>query len=461
MPVWGDLFGGGSESSLAESFLLWNVASQFVGALLAPMITDLTQIMNELSVHAGVHQVLTPAELADMVVRGIIDPANAQSVAAASGTDGNDFTLMVESAGEPPGLEFLLEAWRRGYLGWDDTGPEAPSVERGIRTSRVYNYWADVIRKMAVVPMGVAEAVDAVVEGQITHDDGAKAAYANGIDADTFQVLVNTRGNPPSPMQLVTLYRRGLIPLEGTGPDVTSVQQGIYEGATKDKWWQLLADLAEYLPPARTITALEREGAITAAQAVDLYKKAGLSPELAAIYSAAASHGKTTTHKQLAESAVVQLYEAKLITAAQAEPMLTNLGYDTNEAGFVLALADHNVQAKSVTAAVTKIRTLYTGRKIDAAGAKKALADLQVPEGQIGPLMEVWDIEAQANVRDLTEAQIVEAWHYQIMTQDEAVAALGVLGYTPWDAWVLLSVKNKGPLDHQPPRGPGPSPVVT
>lgn len=461
MVAWGDLFG---KDSAAGQLLLWQVGGQVIGTLLGPTLTAAQQEIWQATVDGSgghVSVVLSPAELADMVVRGIRPQADAQTDATKSGISAQDFQFMVESAGEPPGLQFVLEAWRRGYVDWPDTGPESPSVERALKTSRVYDYWSQVVQQMALVPIAVGEAVDAVVEGQITFDQGATAAYANGVSKENFQILVNTRGNPPSPTQLITLYRRGLIPMEGTGPDVTSVQQGIFEGATKDKWWRLLADLSEYLPPPRTITTLEREGVITQAQAVDLYQKAGLSPTLAAAYSASATAAKTTTHKQLAESAVLNLYESKLITQAQAVPMLGNLGYDASEAALILKLADHNQATKSVNSAITKVRTLFTGRKIDAAGARKALADLGVPGDQISALMEVWIVEAQTNVKDLTESQIVDAWDYGIIKQDEAMAQLQTIGYTPWDAWVILSVKNKGPLPNEPAKGPGPSPAVT
>ena len=461
MPGWGDLFGQGSP---AGQLLLWQVGGQVIGTLLGPVLTEAQQELWQAAVSGSggtVSLALSAETLADMVVRGIRTMEEATNEAGKTGVAPSSFAQLVHQAGEPPGLEFMLEAWRRGYLEWADTGLDTPSVERGVRTSRIYNYWTPIIQKMAVVPMGVAEAVDAVVEGQITYEEGEKAAYASGIDSPTFRILVNTRGNPPSPTELNELHRRGLIPLEGTGPDATSVQQGIYEGATKDKWWHLLAALAEYLPPPRTVTALEREGVITPQEAIILYKDAGLSDTLAAAYSAAATAHKTATHKALAESSVVQLYEGKMITAAKATELLTTMGYTAEEAGFILALADHNVTTKQLTAAVTKVRTLYVGRKIDAPGARKALADLGVPGDQVTALMATWDIEAATNVRDLTPAEILDAWELTILTQDEAEAELQALGYTPWDAWVKLSIKNKGPLPNPPAKGPGPSPAIT
>ena len=448
------LFGG---NAAASQFLLWGVGYAFAESILEPVLTAVRQESNQ----ALPALALSPDQLADMVIRGIVGEDPASLTAQKGGIANDDFHRMVEAAGEPPGLDFVLEAWRRGYIGWGTGMPGEATVAAAIRTSRLRPEWADTIRKMAVVPVGVADAVDAVVEGQITRAEGEAIAYQNGIDAAGFTILVNTRGNPPSPGELLELYRRGLIGLEGTGPAATSVQQGIFEGATKDKWWRLLAALSTYVPPPRTVTALEREGAIDAATAEGLYKESGLSPELAAVYSAAASTSRTTKHKELAESQVVELYTAKLATAAQATALLVNLGYTDQEAGFILALADHSGAVKSYTNAVDRIRTLYIGRKLTRAAAINTLGQLSVPPDARDALLATWDAEVAANVRTLTEAQIVAGWEYQLLDQAQATALLRAVGYTEWDAWFVLSVRNKSALPDEPAGGPGTGPAIT
>jgi hypothetical protein len=67
----------------------------------------------------------------------------------------------------------------------------------------------------------------------------------------------------------------------------------------------------------------------------------------------------------------------------------------------------------------------------------------------------VWELERAATFRPLTEAQLVAAWGNGVLTQAEAESELVAIGYTAFDAWVLLSNHNKGPLPGKPPRGPG------
>jgi hypothetical protein len=69
-------------------------------------------------------------------------------------------------------------------------------------------------------------------------------------------------------------------------------------------------------------------------------------------------------------------------------------------------------------------------------------------------MIDIWSLEAAISVRTLTEAQIVAAWEKDVLTNDEAMSELSNIGYTPFDAWVLLSTKAGNPLPDRPQQGP-------
>lgn len=442
----GGLFGSGG---LAEQFFVWNVMAQVASAVIGPFFSDLTYAVN--SGHPVVE--ISAADLADMVVKNILNQGEAAGRAQKWGIANGDFDLMVKDSGEPPGLEFLLEAWRRGFLDWSSGDIDTPSVESGILQSRLKDMWQGTIQKMAVVPIPPSEAVDAVVEGQISYDDGAKLAYYSGVPDDQFRIMVNTRGNPPSLSELLELYRRGFIPAEGTGPEALSFQQGIYEGASKDKWEPLFLRLAEYLPPPRTITTLERTGALTPEQAQQYYRDAGMTPELAAVYSANASGEKMQGSKQLAQGEIESAYSAQLINATEAHDMLAALGYADHEIELLLSYQDLKAALAAVRTATSRVHTLFVGHKIDTATATHALNGLGLPGTAVTNYLSIWELERSANVRTLTAAEITDAFYYQIMDQATATQELEFLGYSAYDAWVMLSVKNKAPLPGQPAQG--------
>lgn len=453
MPGLGGLFG---EGSTASQFLIWGVGYAIAERLLAPVLADIQQAVWE----AHPDQVESPAELADHVVRTIMDRESAAAEAAKSGIGAERFGRMVKGAGEPPGLEFLLQAYRRGFIPFGPTAVGDPSVLEGVATGRIYNYWGPVIEKMLSVPLPPADAVNAALRGQVPYAEGEREAFASGIDPARFRVLFDSAGRPPSPSELIELYRRKLIPLQGTGPDTLSFQQGIYEGDTKDKWWHQFAALAEYRPPPRTITALAKAGAIDAQEEATLYQEAGLSPRLAAAYAKAATGEKMAGTRQLAQGVVLTLYEAQGITHDAALGYLGKLGYGPTESALVLELADAQRELRALNGAVSRIGTLYVGHKITRPGASSALAALKLDGPHIGHLLATWDQEMAANVRPLTEAQITGAVYYKVLSVAEGMAELQAIGMTPFDAWVAISVRLKGPQPNRPARGPG-GPAVT
>jgi hypothetical protein len=429
-----------------EQFAIWGILSQLISPVLAPIVQ---QIADETWPRLP-STPLSPELLADLVLKGwMVKDPDGYEAAAASGISSDKFDQMVNDAGEPIALDALLEAFRRGIIPWSsDVGDN--SVETGIRTSRVRDQWTSVIQQLATIIIPVGDVVSATVKGQITMDQGVALAALSGLSSDDFTILFNTAGNPPGPGELSTLARRGIIPVEGQGADVLSLHQGIIEGLTKDKWWPAYQALLVYLPPPRTVTALERAGAITPTEAQTLYQQQGLSSTLAAAYSADASAVKLVKTKELAEGQVIDLFKAKIIQQGDAESMLGDLGYTAAEATLILEYASLAAELKAYNSAVSKVGTLYMARKIGATTAAEALSVLGVPASTATALIADWGLERAATVRLLTPAEIGDAVKYAIMDQPTGQSALEALGYEPYDAWVRLSLSQDGPLPDQP-----------
>lgn len=439
----GGILGSGG---VAEQFLLWGVVAQVAGSILQPILQAVTQQMfSNLTVTP-----ISPAQAADLVLKGWADMAYGTAEAAKAGISADRFAMMVEDAGEPLALQELLEAYRRGFIGWDTDNATGTSVLEGIKQSRLRDQWADVVQQLVVGVIPVGDAVSAVVKGQIPMSLGVTIASYNGISEPDFVILTNTAGNPPGPGELIELTRRGLIPVEGSGPNVLSLHQGIREGLTKDKWWTAYEQLMVYLPPPRTVTALERSGVITPAQAQQLYQDAGLSAALAAAYSANATSTKLTKSKELAEGTVLSLYRTAVIDHTEASSLLASLGYSAQEASWLLAWTDLHRELATLEKAITRVSTLYVSRKIGTVSAHAALGALGLPASQQDELMALWTLEREATVRVLTPAQVADSFKYGIMDQATAQAALESLGYDAFDAGVLLSLANLGPLTGAP-----------
>lgn len=445
----GALFG---EDSAFRQLLIWQVGAQVVGAILAPALDELQQ-----EVYSVAQTVpLSAPDLADLVVRSFLTEAAGAEAAKRTGISPSDFSLLVKNAAQAPDTTQLVEALRRKIIPADAGSPDGVGFVQGVAQGHLDPKWTDMLLALGEVPIGIADAVDGVVESQLTQAEGEAIAYQNGISAQSFQTLVSIRGNPPSPTQLTEMVHRGIIPIDGTGPDKTSFRQGIAESAWKTKWTDAFIDLMEVLPPARTVTAMVRDGSLTHAQALTIWKQQGYSQEIAAAFLTEASRGKLTTARTLAKSDIIRLYVDRITDRPTALAMLEAYGYEAHEADEELTIQDLHAAIAAQTSAVGKVKSLYLARKISGATASAALDALQVPHAQRDQLLQTWTIERGLVLKTLSEAQIVDAWSYQVLTQAEAESELMALGYTQFDAWVLLSVKNKAPLPGKPSGQPSP-----
>lgn len=376
---------------------------------------------------------LSPAEAALAVVRGVLTLDQAQEAAAQSGVDVDDLGVMVANTGDAPAVEELLSLWRRGHV--DDA-----TLERGIRQSRLRDEWIPTIKQLGVMPPSPAEVLESLVKGQTDRATAQRRYTEAGGDPTWFETALTTAGASPSPVELGTLAKRGIIPWDGEGPDVVSFRQGFLEGHWRNKWEPAFRSLAEYLPPPRTITAMVHEGSITRERALVMLQQTGLSAELAAAYVSSGSHQKTAKHRELAATEVETLYEDKAIDRGKAVALLEALGYDEHEAGLLLYLADVRRYRKFVEQAIGRVHTEYTAHHIDRSTASAELDRVGVPSAQRDDLLKLWAGEREIRTKTLTWAQVHTALKKEVITEEEAIRRAIELGYTEKDAKILVQI---------------------
>jgi len=443
MSSFGDLFG---EGTTARQLLVWGVLNQIIGALSQAPLRELNQVMN----HLEPNQLLSPADVATAVNRSFMTLADGITEAGGSGIDQARLEILQHLAGNAPAPEELAAALRRNIIPADGTGPDAVSFTQGIAEGNLLDKWGPTIQKLAQAIPSPSDIVDAGLKGQLSAADALSTYTLVGGDPDYYQLLVNIAGNPPSPTELLDLANRGLIPWDGTGPDVTSFQQGIYEGRLKDKWEAIYRAEGQYRPPPETVRAMLEANGIDTAQATAYWTSYGMTADTIAQYIQTANNTKNQAAQGLTESSVLQMYYNQLISQADCVQFLSLMGIDASNATLLIAYTDMQRSIAAVTTAVSRIQTLYTARKITVATAQDSLTRLQVPAEAIQGLLTTWDIVASANVKTLTEAQITDAWAEGVLDQPTAQSELEAIGYSPFDAWVLLSTKNKAPLPDQP-----------
>lgn len=422
----GGLLGSGS---VARQMLVWNVLGNVVSAATGPFTRALADDLNAMTPVVP----LSPADLADMVVRGVAGLDWATGQAARSGFSKENFALMTTNSGEAPAIQEMLSLLRRGKI-------DRPTMEHAIRQSRIRDEWIDTVLEMGLQEPTPTDVLEALLKGQIDQATAQDLYVKLGGDITYLQMLYDTRGEGPSPNEAAMMARRGIIPWDGLGPDKTTYEQAVHEGMFRNKWANAFRGLSNYVPPPRTVSALYAEHAVTQAEALKLFEQAGLSPDLAGAFLAGASKTKTAVHRNLAVGTIDALYQQRAIDQAQAVGLLQALGYDQGEATFILLVADMKRYEHYVTTAIAAIHTQYVSHKIGSGTASNLLDQLGLASTERDHLLALWLLERGARVKVLTPSEVRKAAANGIITQDVALARLVDDGYSTDDATIYLKL---------------------
>jgi len=410
----------------------------------APMVKALTQ------------QVLSPADAAAAVVRNFLPAAEGQAAAAKSGVSPSVFATLVALSGDSPGPQQLAEALRRGLVPESGSGPESTSFTQGIAEGRLADKWAPVIRGLSLDWPTPVAALAAQLKGAFTGDEGKVLYEKLGGDPQFYDWLLFSEGSAPTPVEAADMARRGIIPQKGTGPDAVSFEQAFLEGPWRNKWQDAFWQASQFIPTAREVITLLRDGAVDKTTAAAWMKRAGADDTTVAAFIAEADTSLLSDYKGLTTTAVLNMYYNRLISPDDATGILESLHVSAAAVPLMLAYADMQRAIAQQQNAVSRVGSLYAARKITEQTAKQSLITLQVPAAAVTDIIATWQLENSINVKLLTESQIASAWELGIMDYPTALTELGNIGYTPYDAWVILSLKAKAAQPGQPEPGPAP-----
>lgn len=390
------------------------------GAIVAGGIDDLTARSREKEPHLP----LSPQAAAQAVVNNILSENQGAAEAAKSGINRERFFNLLEITGQPLAPQVLMEAFRRGII-------DQARMHRGLLQGDTRNEWFDVMVDLRYRPMSAAAAIAAAVQGHLDVETAKHKAGEDGLDPADWQPLYETAGNPPGNETMLNLLNRGDM-------SEADVRQGLRESNLKNKYIDSFIKSRRRLMPQENVRMALRRGTMSTADALHRLQQLGYDAADAAALAALATDEKTETDKQLARTQVVDGYMERFFDRNRAATMLEGLGYDHEEAAFLLDLADHAREEKFRNAAVGRFHTLYVRRRVDRPAASAALDRLGVPAGQRDDLLKLWDLEREADVPDLTVAHYQGLLRRGVVDQDRFVAEMQRRGFTDEEAQFLI-----------------------
>lgn len=407
-----------------------------LGGAQAAASSKLAQLRQD-SFKESARVVLTPATVAEAVVKGHMTLEDAENEALSSGINQDRLRMLVETTGNPPGFFELLRLWRRGIIDRD-------GVAKGLQEGYTRPDWIAPLLQLQYDELTPEQAIEAAVQGQMAHDDAQAAALRAGMSGVNFDIMYQTAGNPPGPTELATLFQRGDI-------DQARFQQGLRESRLKNAWIPDFMKLAVRKIPLRTITTLLNNGAISDDLARSKLQQLGYSQEDADALIAGHKAPAKQKHHELTVTQVTELYREHLISRDQAVADLVAIGYDGGAADQLLTYSDVVIAHRFQVAAVSKVRSSYVARKITRAQASGELDRLQTPADQRDAMLALWDIEQESSPHTLSPADVAAAGHKGFLSPDQVLQRLTEMGFSDVDAVLFAQVHNAIPTT--PPGG--------
>lgn len=366
---------------------------------------------------------ISPPDLADLVERGRVGQDWAAGEAAKSGVGADNFAVMVNGVGEPPGPIDMLSLWRRGLMTQDQ-------LEAAIKFSRIADEYIPFVLDLAHSFMSPADAIELAVKGVVTPDQGRDLfVTAGGIDAQ-WDDLYAGAGDAIGVVEVMNLWNQGLVN-EATVDAVlgrSRINPIFYDVAKLQRH--------HFLAPYQIEQAL-KAGAVSPATATQWMLNLGYSAEQAAAFAAGGTTPSVAKAKTETESTVVGLYEDQALTYDQAEAALQSLGYDAQGAAMLLAYADTKRALSQQTTAVAKVRAAYEAGHISDIQAKGDLDALHIPAQARDAWVEAWAIEKTSQLRTLSVSELGDVAKKGFMTYASFIDRAVAMGYSQVDAELL------------------------
>lgn len=389
------------------------------------------------------------------------------------------FQALVDFNDTAPDLARLYDLLHRGLISPAD-------FNEGARKQLIEEKWLGPLLALAERILSPAEAANAWQQGFMDEGEASAEAALSGVSAERSAIQRQLAGNPPGPMDGLTLLRRGKI-------SEAEYVQLVREGNIKTKYTDALLGLRSHIINGREAAALRLRGWLTEAEAnargaLDgwgpeemelLYLNRGRPATVRQAHIGFARGGrlpgfgddeKATLRRSVEQSNIRTewfdiLYSQRFtypsafvlraltqdgtFTGPETETILIESGWKpewATAAAEKWSGAGAGPSTKWADRARSRLFTVahneYLDESIDEATARAMLGQVGATAGEQDAIIALWNAERGIARLELTPSQIKKAYKKgppEGFTFEEALALLDVRGMTPDDAETLLT----------------------
>lgn len=395
---------GGGGRAFGFGYLLGSAAFQAMDPVLQPLnhaVADLLQT-----------GIFDPQTVAQLQARGIVDDAYGRSEAAGGNMSGEHYDKLVDAAQDRPAIGQVLDMWLKRQISEDD-------VNAALKHHTIPEFWWGPIKALRRQFLSPADLALANLRGNITDTVLTEYSAELGVTPDDMTVLVENTGEPPGIMEMLFLFRRGLI-------DQDRMTRAIRQSRIRNEWVDAVMDLR--FAPMTTADAARAvvEGYMTVDEGGKVAEQNGLVAEHWPII--VESWGRPPSHEQM-----MTLYHRKQATLEQVKQ----------------AFKESDIKDKYIQQLIDLGRTLIPERLLVQAlsrgvithqEAHTALTERGYNDTDAETLIKLGSAERVSTQHALSRTDIVQMYTDSLMTRQVAHDHLTKLGYTEADATALLQL---------------------
>lgn len=304
------------------------------GIVQGPIRNEWFDVLEQMQFHS-----MTPDTAGAAVTQGHLTIERGRAIAKEYGLNPDDFEVIVETSGRPPGVDFAEEAFNRGFI--DDAQWSAMFLESAIK-----NRYLPVMRQMRtrLVPQETARML--LSKGVIDHDRCAAILKGHGFDPDDIEALIAAgavdRAQPTRDLSLAAV--RELYAEQEIEADVaTEMLKALGYDDNEAAWELTLADLARLRAYRNAVVTRIRSGFVKgliddqgASAALDaLHVPPGRRDSLLQLWLIE----QQTVTRDLTPAQLVSAAKKGIIPADVAQARLVGQGYAAEDAATLLAIS--------------------------------------------------------------------------------------------------------------------------
>ena len=163
------------------------------------------------------------------------------------------------------------------------------------------------------------------------------------------------------------------------------------------------------------IRRMFRDGTLDRDQVLSAYRDLGFGEETADLMTDWTVKAARQSQKDLTRTNIIKGYKRKMFTRAEALEGLERIGYDEDEAGFFVAMADFEIAEALQDQVLDTVEFRFVEGIITQSQVFDEIGSLNLPAQQVEELLLVWNLKRQRKARLPTRGEIEDLYRRGIV----------------------------------------------